>query len=416
MIEIVDTQPRLDVDEAEYVRLLGYPPGWTLDGRAAELASWARGWYEAHGRPWMFGRVLEPRALENGGLALDGTRFTPSRLEERMRRADAHAAVLLAVSAGPQLEAEAQRLWHDERPDEYFFLEIFGSAVVEHLVTAAGARLCAWAESNGMAVLAHDSPGYAGWDVAEQPALLALLRASHDLPGSLTALDSGALAPKKSQLALFGLTKHVDRVQQLATLVPCHGCALAGCQYRRRPYRRAGVRAAGRAESGARRDQVLRANGPYRTGSKALQRWARERLSLAPREDGGIDAVFRYDGTTCTNMGRELTFYYTVTLGPRDAGYPILGQHCAAAPGETGHTAMCGYIRDRDDLMAAIAGERPLAGRPLDDVLSWPRSASAAGCYCEPASREHKWGLVLETIHFALAARERVGTGDETLG
>ena len=27
-----------------------------------------------------------------------------------------------------------------------------------------------------------------------------------------------------------------------------------------------------------------------------------------------------------------------------------------------------------------------------------------AGCYCEPASRKHKWGLVLETIHFALAA------------
>jgi hypothetical protein len=26
-----------------------------------------------------------------------------------------------------------------------------------------------------------------------------------------------------------------------------------------------------------------------------------------------------------------------------------------------------------------------------------------AGCYCEPAGRKYKWGLVLETIHFALA-------------
>ncbi len=28
-------------------------------------------------------------------------------------------------------------------------------------------------------------------------------------------------------------------------------------------------------------------------------------------------------------------------------------------------------------------------------------------CYCEAESRAHKWGLVLETIHFALARLER---------
>jgi hypothetical protein len=33
----------------------------------------------------------------------------------------------------------------------------------------------------------------------------------------------------------------------------------------------------------------------------------------------------------------------------------------------------------------------------------WTRPASPAGCYCEPDSRLHKWGLVLETIHYALA-------------
>ncbi len=47
--------------------------------------------------------------------------------------------------------------------------------------------------------------------------------------------------------------------------------------------------------------------------------------------------------------------------------------------------------------------EQPLNGKPLNDVLGWTRAASGAGCYCEPESRQHKWGLVLETIHFALA-------------
>jgi hypothetical protein len=31
---------------------------------------------------------------------------------------------------------------------------------------------------------------------------------------------------------------------------------------------------------------------------------------------------------------------------------------------------------------------------------------SAAGCYCESTSRDHKWGLVFETIHYALVQKE----------
>jgi hypothetical protein len=67
---------------------------------------------------------------------------------------------------------------------------------------------------------------------------------------------------------------------------------------------------------------------------------------------------------------------------------------------------MCRYISDGEALMAAIAAERPLQGRPLDDVVRWTRPSSPAGCYCEPHSRQHKWGLVLETIHYALANHE----------
>ena len=47
VIEISDTAPRVDVQTAEYVRLLGYPPGWVLAERASELAAWARDWYVA---------------------------------------------------------------------------------------------------------------------------------------------------------------------------------------------------------------------------------------------------------------------------------------------------------------------------------------------------------------------------------
>jgi hypothetical protein len=101
-------------------------------------------------------------------------------------------------------------------------------------------------------------------------------------------------------------------------------------------------------------------------------------------------------------MGRPLAFQYHLTLGPRENGYPIHEQHCAPVPGDTGQTAMCQYIANAAALMAAIEGDKPLLGQPLASVFRWRRQLSPAGCYCDAASRDHKWGLVLETIHYAL--------------
>ena len=42
MIELASALPDLNVQSAEYTRLLGYPRGWVLEGRALELADWAR--------------------------------------------------------------------------------------------------------------------------------------------------------------------------------------------------------------------------------------------------------------------------------------------------------------------------------------------------------------------------------------
>ena len=82
------------------------------------------------------------------------------------------------------------------------------------------------------------------------------------------------------------------------------------------------------------------------------------------------------------------------------------------APGDTGHTAMCQYVLDSVGLMTAIEREKPLSGERLNAVLSWQRKVSAAGCYCDSSSRDHKWGLVLETIHYALVQKERMQDTD----
>src|SRR5262249_7819428 len=82
-------------------------------------------------------------------------------------------------------------------------------------------------------------------------------------------------------------------------------------------------------------------------------------------------------------------------------------QHAGPAAGDEGHRFMCRFMSNAEHLMVAIDHEKPLLGQKLDDVLTWQRPTMAPACHCEPASRKHKWGLVLETIHYALARREK---------
>ncbi len=418
MIEFAYTRPCVDVAPTEYNRLLGYPREWVLEDRASELASAAQTWYAEHGRPWVYARQADSLEIASGQIRIDGQPFVSERLQSMLQQAEAESVMLVAVSAGGELEREAQKLWLEEKPDEYFFLEVYGSAVVEHLITMKGAELCAWAESCDQAILPHYSPGYPEWDITQQSALLDLIRQNgdHQLHGELEVLDSGMLRPKKSLLAVFGLTRQRELVGRLTELNPCENCSFSPCQYRRAPYLGA-PRCFSRDEIAQSKQilsqllpeaLVLERDARYSVHAKALAHWAANRLSLTRRENGTIDALFRYEGTTCSNLGRPLLFDYHVTLGPREDGYVICALACRPTPGDEGYTSMCRYLESPSQLMSSIDREKPLMGEPLNSVLTWNAANSAAGCYCELGDRMHKWRLALETIHYALVQQERL--------
>jgi hypothetical protein len=416
MIEWHDTRAEVNVLEAEYKRLLGFPADYAMEGRARELAAWAKQWYSDNGKPWMYAREVALQ-LTGDEVRLNRANFVAERLRAQLADAQAERAVLVAVSAGKQCEERAGELWLEGKPDEYFFLEVFGSAVVENLVTNTGARICDWAEGNGMAVLPHYSPGYSGWDTADQNRLFEAIRAgANEFPGELRVLESGMLQPKKSLLAVFGVTRQVESVLRSANLVPCENCSFSPCQYRRASYQHAppqleDVRRLQRserngAEASVVNGAVLDQNARYTINPRALRKWSQERLQLRKLEDRLIEAQFRYEGTTCSNLGRPLAYDYVVKLDGPENGYRIRQTTCSPARGDTGHASMCEYINNGDKLAAAIARECPLLGRPLNDVLIWKRPFSPAACYCDAESRMHKWGLVLEVIHYALAKRK----------
>lgn len=417
-LEHLDDRPAVNVMEPEYRRLLGYPPHHAPGERADELAEWARRWYAENGRPWVYLREVELRVTQDA-LWIEGMEFHSKRLHTHLQEAGAQRAMLVAVSAGHGCEAHAGRLWQESKPDEYFFLEMFGSAVVEHLVASLSARICELAERDNLMAVAHYSPGYTGWDIADQNRLYELIARgrTQPFPESLEVLSSGMLRPKKSLLAVVGLTDRAGSAIASPHLVPCEACSFAPCQYRRMPYRHAPVRTDSSAVPSPRSARTvvsspLTHEAAYSVNRRALSKWASERLRLVPGELGTVQASFRFDGTTCSDQGRPLAFDYAVTLsGPQD-GYTILESSCQPAPGDKGHTYMCAYLTDSDGLMQSLGRENPLVGRPLDDVLRWTRSTASSGCHCSADSRAHHWGLALETIHFALAQAPAAGAHD----
>src|SRR4029434_3692641 len=117
-------------------------------------------------------------------------------------------------------------------------------------------------------------PGYPEWDISQQGKLLALMKsnAKQTLPGELDVLESGMLRPKKSLLALFGLTKQVDRVRKLTELVPCENCSFSPCQFRRAPYDQPAKNKNG--EIAPAPAPSLDHGATYSINERALQRWA----------------------------------------------------------------------------------------------------------------------------------------------
>ena len=238
MKEIINSNPDIDIEEDEYIRLLGYPPGYKLEGRSKELADCARNWYLENGKPWIYAIPAKTLDTSNGKLLINNIEFSSKKLLKQLKESDSQSAMLVAVSAGAECENKACELWDEGKPDEYFFLEVFGSAVVEHLITQIGFTFCEQGEKIGFAVLPHYSPGYPGWDIKDQHKLLDLIKQKNNLPGEISVLDTGMLNPRKSLLAVFGITNHLDGVKNLHELIPCETCSLYSCEYRRAPFKR----------------------------------------------------------------------------------------------------------------------------------------------------------------------------------
>lgn len=365
------------VPMALFRRHIGLPACAELDDRLESLFDQSRTWYRQHGEPWAEARQVSIQRIVYDVIHLEQhLQLSSSLLARGLARAHAHALVVVAVSAGKAVDDQIDALWKGGRVDEAMFLNAYAIATVEHLRWQVGDHLRHTPRETPCTVLPHYSPGYDGWDLADQARLFRLIYdvgESNRIP--LELLSSGGLRPSKSTLAAYGVTQRTDFNEDLDQYWSCRAVPTS----------------------------VARSSASYAFPEKALAKWRDKRLKVVAQPNNELLATFRLDGSTCTNMGVPLAFDYEIRLIKEGSGrHRILSSTCEPAEGHMGYQSMCAYLDRPDRYMAQLRAHQPLVGQPLSNSLTWRSPTSPAGCLCTRASQDHKWRIVLQTLYFAL--------------
>ncbi len=158
------------------------------------------------------------RHLDMGGVSFAVGRIIAAQL----RRAE--GAALFVCTIGSEMEQ-----WAAQRMNGGDYIQGYiADAVASALVEAAADKIHNHLEQKhpGIRTSNRYSPGYCGWDVAEQQKLFSLLPMSF-CGVSLSA--SSLMSPIKSVSGVIGLGPHVQRSDY-----PCRLCDMNDCLYRRR--------------------------------------------------------------------------------------------------------------------------------------------------------------------------------------
>lgn len=132
-------------------------------------------------------------------------------------------------TVGDAIEARVRALFDAREFPLAVMLDSVGSAAVESLAEYANDVLCQAGLAAGTRVTNRISPGYAGWDVAEQAALFRLCPGA---PIGVSLNEACFMTPGKSITWLVGIGPEA-RVDHYFT--QCRRCWMRDCGYRRAP-------------------------------------------------------------------------------------------------------------------------------------------------------------------------------------
>jgi hypothetical protein len=224
---VLDGLP-LRIDPDEVLRFQGYKKGRdvpTPDVHALFAEALALG-----------ERLMEPRAVyraaavtaqEPHGLAAGGERLTIPDIARLWGPLTHVGAGICTV--GQPIEDRVRALFDAREFPLAVMLDSVGSAAAESLAEHVNDLLCQAALPAGLRVTNRISPGYAGWDTAEQAALFRLCSGA---PVGVSLNEACFMTPVKTISLLVGVGPDA-RVDHYFT--QCRRCWMPDCAYRRAP-------------------------------------------------------------------------------------------------------------------------------------------------------------------------------------
>jgi len=158
-------------------------------------------------------------------VGIEGIIFAVRPIIYRQIR-DADEVALFICTAGPAIGEMSRRSMKEGDLLKGYIYDVIGSEVVENAADRMQEELKAEAAARGKKITNRFSPGYCGWDVAEQHKLFSFFR---DNFCGITLTESALMNPVKSVSGIIGIGKDVRYAPY-----QCHVCDDTNCIYRNR--------------------------------------------------------------------------------------------------------------------------------------------------------------------------------------
>jgi Vitamin B12 dependent methionine synthase, activation domain len=223
---LLDLPVRIDRDEV--LRYQGYKKGIDLPTEEVQaLLEHAVQLGESLMAPRLVYRAVAVTGQGPDWIEAGGERLTIPAIGRLWGRLEWVGAGICTV--GPPVETRVRSLFDAREFPLAVMLDSVGSAAVESVAEYANDLLCQRALERGLRVTNRISPGYAGWDTAEQRALFRLCPGE---PIEVALNEACVMTPTKTISFLVGVGPEalIDHY-----FTQCRRCWMAGCAYRRAP-------------------------------------------------------------------------------------------------------------------------------------------------------------------------------------
>ena len=162
---------------------------------------------------------------EEKSLQVEGVVFNIKPIIYRQIK-EAEEAALFICTAGPVIGEKSRNSMKSGDMLKGYVYDVVGSEVVEAAADMMQEELCKSMAAHGKGITNRFSPGYCGWDVAEQHKLFSFFK---DNFCGITLNESALMNPIKSVSGLIGIGEHVRYAPY-----QCHLCDDKNCNYRNR--------------------------------------------------------------------------------------------------------------------------------------------------------------------------------------